>query len=295
MKKLVFIVLITVLGATFVLKDKPSFTESVDLNVDAKAMILIDAENGKVLYEKNSKEALPIASMSKMMTQYIVLNAIKNGTLTWESTYEPSEYVQQMTAQSGAVNLRMTPGNFYTVKELFTAMTVNSSNDAAVALAEMVGGSEEAFVALMNQQAKSIGLKKTSFYNASGLDGDYIGKSATETNMASARDVARIAQKLIEKHPEVLEFTKMTDFRTSAGIQLWSTNLMLPGMPLALAGIDGLKTGYTDLAGSCFASTGLFNGKRVISVVMDVDEKDGDTTNPRFQLTEELIERFVLK
>ncbi|MDS9471932.1 D-alanyl-D-alanine carboxypeptidase family protein [Sporosarcina pasteurii] len=295
MKKLLFLVLITVLGATFIVKDKPFFTENVTLNVDAKAMILIDAESGKVLYEKNSKEALPIASMSKMMTQYIVLNAIKNGTLTWEDTYEPSEYVQQMTAQSGAVKLGMTPGNLYTVKELFTAMTVNSSNDAAVALAEMVSGSEEAFVTLMNQQAKSFGLKKTSFFNASGLDGDYIGKSADETNIASAWDVARIAQKLIERHPEVFDFTKMTDFRTSAGIQLWSTNLMLPGMPLAMAGVDGLKTGYTDLAGSCFASTGIFDGKRVISVVMGVDEKGSDTTNPRFQLTEELIEHFVLE
>lgn len=276
------------------LKDKPSFTENVDLSVDAKAMVLIDAENGKVLYEKNSKEALPIASMSKMMTQYIVLNAIKNGGLTWESNYEPSAYVQQMAAHSGAVTLGMTSGNHYTVKELFAAMTVNSSNDAAVALAEMVSGSEEAFVELMNEQAKLFGLDKTTFFNASGLDGDYIGKSADETNIASARDVAKISQKLIEKHPEVLEFAQLTDFRTNAGIQLWNTNLMLPGMPQAFFGIDGLKTGYTDLAGSCFASTGVFDGKRVISVVMDVDAGGEDITNPRFQLTAELIEQFVL-
>ena len=200
-----------------------------------------------------------------------------------------------MTAQSGAVKLGMTTGNLYTLKELFTAMTVNSANDAAIALAEMVSGSEDAFVELMNQQAKHFGLKKTTFFNASGLDGDYVGKSAEETNVASARDVATIAQKLIEKHPEILDYTQMTDFTTSAGTRLWNTNLMLPGMPQAFAGIDGLKTGYTGLAGACFASTGVFNGKRVISIVMDVQADGEDTTNPRFQLTQELIERFVLK
>ena len=295
MKKILFIVVIGVLGYTFLLKDKGPFTEAVNLNGDAQAMLLLDVESGKVLYEKNSKEALPIASMSKMMTQYIVLNAVKNGALSWESTYEPSNYVQQMTAQSGAVKLGMTTGSLYTLKELFTAMTVNSSNDAAIALAEMVSGSEDAFVELMNQQAKHFGLKKTTFFNASGLDGDYVGKSVEETNVASARDVATIAQKLIEKHPEILDYTQMTDFTTSAGTQLWNTNLMLPGMPQAFGGIDGLKTGYTGLAGACFASTGVFNGKRVISIVMDVQADGEDTTNPRFQLTQELIERFVLE
>ena len=295
MKKFLFIIIIGILGATFILKDKTPFTKAVDLNIEAQAIILIDAESGKVIYEKNSKEALPIASMSKMMTQYIVLNAIKNGGLTWESTYELSEHVQQTTEQSGAVKLGMMPGNLYSVKELFTAMTVNSSNDAAVALAEMVSGSEDSFVELMNQQAKSFGLKKTTFFNASGLDGNYIGKRADETNLASARDVSIIAQKLIEKHSEILEYTQMTDFTTSTGTQLWSTNLMLPGMPQALAGMDGLKTGYTDLAGPCFTSTGIFNDKRIISVVMNVEAVGEDKTNPKFALTQELIERFAMK
>lgn len=294
MKKFLFIIMISVLGVTFMLKDKTPSTKAVDLNIGAQAVILIEAESGKVLYEKNSKEALPIASMSKMMTQYIVLNTIKNGGLTWESTYEPSDYVQQMMAHSGAVKLGMTKGNSYSMRELFIAMTVNSSNDAAVALAEMVSGSEEAFVELMNQQAKSFGLKKTTFFNASGLDGDYIGKGADETNLASARDVSIIAQKLLEKHPEILEFTQMTDYTTSNGTQLWSTNLMLPGMPQALAGMDGLKTGYTDLAGPCFTSTGIFKGKRVISVVMNVEADGEDMTNPKFALTRELIERVVM-
>lgn len=292
MKKIIFLLLLITCGAFFFLKNPIFVSKEVNLSVNAKAMIIIDADKGKVLYEKNSKEALPIASMSKMMTQYIVLNAIKNGTLAWDSTYTPSDYVQQTVKKSGAVRLGMTAGKHYTVKELFTAMTVNSANDAAVALAEMVSGTEESFVQLMNQQAKSFGLKNTTFYNASGLDGDYIGKTTEETNIATARDVAKIAKNLMESHPEVLDFTALTNFQTSNGTQLWSTNLMLNGMSQAMDGIDGLKTGYTDLAGSCFASSGIFEGKRIITVVMDVEPNGDDRITPKFQLTRELIEQI---
>ncbi|MBO0602619.1 D-alanyl-D-alanine carboxypeptidase [Sporosarcina sp. E16_3] len=294
MKKLIFIVLVIVLSITVVTKNIESTFENVELTVTAKAIILIDADTGKVMYEENSAEPLPIASMSKLMTQYLVLNAVKSGNLSWGNTYKPSEAIQQITGQSAAVKLGMTAGNAYSVQELFTAMTVNSANDASMALAEMVRGTEEAFVELMNKQAESFGLKETTFFNASGLDGDYIGKGYEQTNHASARDVAVIAQKLIANHPEVLDFTRMTSFQTGSGTTLWSTNLMLAGMPQALPGIDGLKTGFTDQAGSCFASTGVFNGRRIISVVMDVEADGGDTTTPRFELTRELIEKFVL-
>ncbi|WP_203249270.1 D-alanyl-D-alanine carboxypeptidase family protein [Sporosarcina beigongshangi] len=295
MKKLVVIVVICALSLTFVLKDKQLISEAVDMNSSAKASILMEAETGEILYENNSKQPLPIASMSKLMTQYLVLNAINNGTLTWESTYEPSDYVQQMSQQAGAVKLGMVTGSSYTVEELFIAMTVSSANDAAMALAEMVSGTEEAFVAVMNKQANSFKLKETTFYNASGLDGDYIGKGQDETNLSSARDVAVLAQQLIATYPEVLDIASMTDFTTSEGTRLWSTNLMLPGMPQAFPGIDGLKTGYTDQAGSCFVSTGVFEGRRIITVVMGVEAGGNDTTNPRFELTKELIEQYVMK
>ena len=290
MKKLIFIVLIAVLGFTFILKEK----EPVDFAVNAKAIILIDAEKGKVLYEENSKEALPIASMSKLMTQYLVLDAIEKGTLSWETTYEPSEYVQGALGQAAFVKLGMTSGNSYSVEELFTAMTVNSANDAAIALAEIVGGTEEEFAELMNAQAKSFGLKETTFFNASGLDGGYVGKGKDQTNRASARDVSVIIQRLLSDHPKILDFSGLTSFVASSGTELWNTNMMLPGMPQALPGIDGLKTGYTDEAGSCFASTGVFDGRRIITVVIDVEADGKDTINPKFDLTRELIERFVL-
>ncbi|MFC5590113.1 D-alanyl-D-alanine carboxypeptidase family protein [Sporosarcina soli] len=294
MKKLIFLLFIIVLGFTFVLKEKDWKTEAIDPHVNAKAVLLIEAETGNVLYEKNSKESLPIASMSKLMTQYLVLNAIQNGTMSWESTYEPSDEVQQLIGKAAATKLGMTTGNTYSVQELFAAMTVNSANDAAMALAEMVSGTEEAFANLMNEQAREFKLKETTFYNASGLDGEYIGKGKEQTNRASARDVATIAQKLLEDHPEVLDFTRLTDFTTGDGVRVWSTNLMLPGMPQAFPGIDGLKTGFTEEAGACFVSTGIFEGKRIITVVMDVEANGTDTVNPRFELTRELIERVVL-
>ena len=295
MKKMVFILFVIVLGFTFVWKDNQMNTEVVAQHVNAKAVLLIEAETGNVIYEKNSKERLPIASMSKLMTQYLVLDAIQNGTLSWENTYEPSDDVLQLMEKAAATKLGMTKGYFYTVKELFTAMTVNSANDAAMALAEMVSGTEEDFADLMNEQAREFGLKETTFFNASGLDGQYIGEGKEQTNHASARDVATIARKLLANHPEVLGFTSLTDFTTSAGVRVWNTNLMLPGMPQAFPGIDGLKTGFTDEAGSCFVSTGIFNGKRIITVVMDVEVDGTDTINPRFELTRELIEHFVLE
>lgn len=107
--------------------------------------------------------------------------------------------------------------------------------------------------------------------------------------------MSQLAQQLLAKYPEVLDVARMTDFTTSEGARLWSTNLMLPGMPQAYPGIDGLKTGYTDQAGSCLVSTGVFDARRIITVVMDVEAGGMDTINPRFELTKELIERFVMK
>lgn len=290
MKKVLFIVIVCILGITVVLKDQAKESKIDHTIGSAKAIILIEAETGKVLYEENSKEAYPIASMSKMMTQYLVLNAIENGTLKWESMYIPSEYVLQTFGNPQIVKLGMIASSTYTVKELFMAMTVISANDAAVALAELVSGTEEAFVALMNEQAKAFDLKNTKFFNATGLDGNNI----EETNSASAKDVATIAQKLLAKHPSVLDFSKVTDFTTSSGQRLWSTNLMLPGMPDSMAGIDGLKTGFTDEAGDCFTSTGIFGGRRVISVVMNAESVGEDHIHPKFTLTREVIEKYAM-
>lgn len=298
MKKSLFSLLfLLTIGSLFLFRQQlidQFFNPTVQLTEDAKAMIVLDAENGQILFRKNHEDALPIASMSKMMTQYIVLSTIERGAIQWDQQYTPSEDVLNIAAQPHFSNLQMTRSQSYSIRELFTAMSVNSSNDATVALAEIIGGTETHFVTMMNEQAKHLGLEHAYFYNATGLDGPYLGNSPEETNRASAYDTAKLAQALIERHPDIRSFASMPHFTSASGRTLWNTNLLLPGMAQAFDGIDGLKTGYTDLAGACFASTGVFNGRRVITVVMDVAPSGQDHTSPKFILTRELIEQIVM-
>ena len=231
--------------------------------------------------------------MSKMMTGYLVLNAIGAHRLAWDSIYSPSDYVLSISEQPSIVNLGMEVDGQYTVGELFKSMSIASANDAALALTEMVARTEERFVNLMNEHAAYFGLNETIYYNASGLDGENIGQGQGRINVSSARDVAFLARKLILAHPEVLAITSMPNFQTSAGAIQVNTNLMVSGLPHAMAGIDGLKTGYTDEAGPCFVSTGVFGGRRIVTVVIGVEAVNGDTINPRFELTKKLIERFA--
>lgn len=286
MKKL--LVLVTVILLAFFYFQKEQTAKEEMPGVGAKAAIVVDVETNKILYEMNSKESLPIASMSKMMTQYIVLDAIKSGRINWDTLYQPSAEVFQKTADPQMVTLGMSSSHTYSVQELFTAMTVLSANDAAIALAEAVSGSEDAFVEAMNAKAEEFGLQSAHFVNATGLDEE-------ETNRASARDVAALAQLLLNDHPEVLDYTKLTDFTTREGVVRWNTNAMLPGMPFAMSGIDGLKTGYTEGAGSCFASTGVFNGRRIITVVMGAAEDRNESGPSRFEITRQLLDKYVLK
>ncbi|MCG3087662.1 D-alanyl-D-alanine carboxypeptidase family protein [Sporosarcina cyprini] len=286
MKKLLALVTIILLAFLYFQKEQTAKEERP--GVGAKAAIVVDVETNKILFEMNSKESLPIASMSKMMTQYIVLDAIKSGRINWDTLYQPSVEVFQKTADPQMVTLGMSSSNTYSVQELFTAMTVLSANDAAIALAEAVSGSEDAFVEVMNAKAEEFGLRSAHFVNATGLDEE-------ETNRASARDVAALAQLLIKDHPEVLDYSNMTDFTTRDGVVRWNTNIMLPGMPLAMNGIDGLKTGYTEGAGSCFASTGVFDGRRIVTVVMGAVEDRDESGPSRFDVTRQLIDEYVLK
>ncbi|WP_336824064.1 D-alanyl-D-alanine carboxypeptidase family protein [Sporosarcina sp. USHLN248] len=284
-KKSVAVLLIASVAVLFIIRDKDARKEADPIIAEARAAFVMEAETGKILYESNSGNAYPIASMSKLMTQYLVLKAIKDGEISWDSEYRPSE--NAMNQSKYAVTLGMDPQQTYTVRELFEAMTVVSANDAAIALSEVVSGSEKAFVKRMNEQAKKFGLQNTHFVNSTGLDEE-------KTNMATARDVAAIARSLIEEYPEVIDYTRMTDVTTRDGVRLWSTNHMLPGMPDEMDGMDGLKTGYTEAAESCFASTGVFNGKRIITVVIGVEAEGGDTNTPRFALTRKLIDHYVL-
>ncbi|WP_238188424.1 D-alanyl-D-alanine carboxypeptidase family protein [Paenibacillus sp. L3-i20] len=258
-----------------------------EMVIHSAAAILIDASSGKVIYQKNADEAHPPASMSKMMTELIVLEGVLEGRLSWNDRVSASHYA----AHIPGTRMGLSQGDQLTVRELFDSMTIYSANDAAVALAEHIGGSEKAFVHLMNEKAARIGLSiKSVFGNASGLSKEDIAsyhESAHEQDtMMTAKDTAMLAGYLMGKFPEVLEVTSRGSVRVSTNKKsLSATNLMLENKPYEYVGNDGLKTGYTPNAGYCFTGTAKRDGKRLISVVMGADSKD-----TRFTETKKLYE-----
>ncbi|MDQ6418556.1 D-alanyl-D-alanine carboxypeptidase family protein [Paenibacillus sp. LHD-117] len=251
---------------------------SVDLQ--AEAAILVDASTGDVLYAKNADEPLPPASMSKMMTEILVLDGIHEGTIKWNDKVTATGYA----AQVPGARMGLSVGDVITVRELFDAMTVYSANDAAVALAEHIGGSEETFVQRMNMRAERIGLSPGAvFGNASGLSradiAPYAGAAAEKDSLLTAEDTAKLAGYLIGKYPEVLDVTSRSSVKVPTSQQaLAATNWMLKDKPFAYPGNDGLKTGYTPNAGYCFTGTAKRDGKRLISVVMGASSKEARFT-----------------
>ncbi|WP_407071842.1 serine hydrolase [Pueribacillus theae] len=251
--------------------------ESVDVN--AEAAILIDAESGKILYEKEADKKLAIASMTKMMTEYLVLDAIEDKKIKWDQEVKVSDYAQKVSQNNNLSNVPLLTEVTYTVKELYEAMAIYSANGATIALAELVSGSEADFVKMMNEKAKELGLDDAKFVNTTGLNNkDLLGKhpvgKATEENMMSARSTARLAYELLKKHPNVLEtasiptkeFTKGLEEGKAIKMKNW--NWMLKGLVLEYPGVDGLKTGSTKQAGYSFTGTVEKDGMRFISVIM---------------------------
>nr|WP_232329063.1 MULTISPECIES: D-alanyl-D-alanine carboxypeptidase family protein [Metabacillus] len=253
------------------------------ISVNAGSAIIIEETTGTILYGKNIDEKLPVASMAKVMTEYLVLEAIEDKKIKWDQKYTPSEYVYKISQNTSLSNVPLRQDGSYSVQELYEAMAIYSANGAAIALAEIIAGSESAFVKTMNEKAKELGLTNYEFVNATGLENEDLqgmhpeGTSADAENQLSARDMALLSQKLIQDFPKVLEtastpkkvFREGTDDRTN--MPNW--NWMLPGLVYEYEGVDGLKTGSTNNAGSCFTATAVRNGMRVISVVMNAEGK----------------------
>ena len=253
--------------------------------IDARAAILMDAETGRVLHASHADVALPPASMSKMMTELVLLERIGKGAIAWEEQVTVSRYAADVEgAEIGA-----RAGDRYTVRELFQAMTVHSANDAAIALAEHAAGSERKFVAWMNDRARKIGLSvETYFANATGLSSIDLARfeeaAAEGDTVMTARDTAKLAACLIRDFPELLDITTLRDVAVDGGnasLVLRTTNQMLPGEAYAYKGNDGLKTGYTLRAGYCFTGTTQRGGKRLIAVVMGAASSEARFTETK--------------
>ncbi len=229
--------------------------EDLKLAENAKSAILIEASTGEVLFEKNADEKLVPASMTKMMSMLLILEAIENGVLKWDQVITVSENASSM----GGSQILLETGEKMTVKDLFKGVAIASGNDAVVALAEASYGSERVFVSHMNKRAKELGLKNTNFKNPHGLD--------TADHYSSARDMSLIA-KALSKHEKVFEFTSVYEdyLRQNTDRKFWLVNTNK--LVRFYDGVDGLKTGFTDGAGYCITATAKKDGMRIIAVVM---------------------------
>jgi len=220
--------------------------------ITAPSAILIEAETGKILFEKNSGEKRACASITKVMTLLLVMEAIEDGKIRLTDTLTSSAHAASM----GGSDIWLEEGEQMTVDDLIKATAVASANDAAVVLAEAISGSEESFVAEMNKRAKELGMKETTFKNCNGLDED--------GHLTSARDVATMSAELI-KYEKIFEYTSIwLDYLRDGETQIVNTNKLLR----TYNGITGLKTGTTNEAGCCMSATAQRDGLSLIAVVL---------------------------
>ncbi|SEU32204.1 D-alanyl-D-alanine carboxypeptidase family protein [Paenibacillus sp. NFR01] len=256
---------------------------SIDtLGLELKSAVLIEPTTGEVLLSMNADEPLPPASMTKMMTEYLVEEAVNNGQLSWDQKI----VVPENAAKQIGSRIFLAEGDEHTVKELYIAMAVGSANDATVALAEAVSGSEQEFVSLMNQTAQKMGMKTAYFINSTGLDrADMPEKFRPDTDretVMSAMDAAMLAKYIVTDHPDFSDFTTIQSykFRERDKNPIINYNWMLEAnkdiknfKAYAYEGLDGLKTGHTSKAGNCFTATAERDGMRLISVVMGANSE----------------------
>ena len=264
-----------------------------DFDVAAKHAIAIEANTGKILYEKDATQPVEIASITKLITVYLVYEAIEQGKISLTTPVDISDYPYQLTTNSEASNVPLDARN-YTVEELLEVTLVSSANSAAIALAEKVAGSEKDFVDMMKAKLQEWGIQDATLVNSTGLNNEilgdniYPGSKKDDENKLSAYDVAIVARNLILKYPQVLEITKKPS-STFAGMTITSTNYMLEDMPAYRGGIDGLKTGTTDKAGESFVGTTVEKGMRIITVVLNANTQAGNPYS-RFTATSNLLD-----
>lgn len=237
---------------------KPILVSSaVDLTPNSLSAILIEIETGKILYEKDSHTKRPPASMTKIMTLKLIFDALKNKRINLNDLITTSEHASSM----GGSQIFLSVGEKMSVSDLLKSVAIASANDASVALSEAISGSEDNFVAMMNEEAKRIGQKNTKYQNVTGLHDN--------NHYTTCFDIALVARTLILEHgDDVLSLTKIYDgyVRENTDKKFWlvNTNKLVKFVP----GVDGLKTGWTNEAGYCLTSTMVKDNMRVIAVVM---------------------------
>ncbi len=235
----------------------PVSVRAAPAEVAAKSAILMDAATGTILYEQNAHEKLAPASVTKVMTMLLIMEAIEAGRIGWDDSVTASE----AAAAKGGSQVYLKVGETMTVTDMVKSIAVSSANDCACAMAEHIAGSEEAFVERMNQRAKELGMADTHFVNCTGLDD---APNASE-HLTSAHDIALMSRELLMKHPKIKEFTTIwMDTIRNGTFGLSNTNKMVRFYP----GATGLKTGFTQAAGYCLSASAQRDGMELIAVVM---------------------------
>ena len=227
-----------------------------ELIPNAKSGILMEVNSGKILFEKDKDMKLSVASMTKMMAQIIIMEEIEKGKIHWDDVVTASKNASSM----GGSQIYLETGEKMTVEDLMKGISVASGNDATVAMAEYIAGTEEKFVRRMNKKAKELGLKNTHFMNCTGLD--------EKDHYSSSYDMAVIARELVINHPDILKFSSIYEdyLRENTDHKFWlvNTNKLVS----QYEGTDGLKTGHTDDAGYCLAATTKRDNLRLIAIVL---------------------------
>lgn len=242
----------------------PAPNQTIDLAPNATSAALIDADTGAVIYEKNKDAKLPPASITKIMTMLLIMEALDQGKIKMDDKVRTSEYAASM----GGSQIFLEPGEEMTVRDMLKGIAMASGNDASVAMAEKIAGSEQAFVQMMNDRAKQLGMNNTRFANCNGLPAD--------NHYSSALDIAIMSRELL-KHEEITQFTGVYQdyLRKDTQKPFWLVNTNK--LVRFYTGADGLKTGYTSEAKFCLSATARRDNMRVISVVMG--EPDTKTRN----------------
>ena len=244
-----FVVLALLLGAL------PA--QALDLDVAGKSALLMDVATGKILYEKNAHEPLPPASVTKVMTMLLIMEAIDSGKIGWNDMVTASEEA----AAKGGSQIYLKAGETMSVSDMLKSIAVSSANDCACAMAEHIAGSESAFAELMNRRAKELGMNDTNFVNCTGLDD---GEDAIN-HKTSAYDIAVMSRQLLKYHPDIKKFTTIwMDTVRDGAFGLSNTNKLVR----FYSGATGLKTGFTTGAGYCLSASAQREGMELIAVVM---------------------------
>ena len=238
----------------------PMQAQAADLTVAGKSAVLMDVATGSVLYEQNPHERLAPASVTKIMTMLLIMEAVDSGKIALTDTVTASE----AAAAKGGSQIYLKVGETMSVSDMLKSIAVSSANDCACAMAEHIAGSEEAFVAMMNRRAQELGMTDTTFVNCTGLDD---GAEAVN-HRTSAYDIALMSRELLKNHPQIKKYTTIwMDTVRNGTFGLSNTNKLIR----FYQGATGLKTGFTSGAGYCLSATALRDGMELIAVVMGAE------------------------